>query len=248
MHMKLGLDARNRVRTARRDNGAMPGASLRLRRRWYADENPNPDPASSGGEGDGMAGNGQGSGAAEVSALPNGAEDLLRSLRTEAGDHRLKAKQAADAKAAAEAAALAEQGKYKELYEKTKGELDALKTVQDRATALETKIQATNENRVKRIPEAMRSVIPADYTPDKLSEWLDANEHLLTKVPAPNGNGGAGGSGGGGSPPQPKATPEQSALTSIAQQLGYNVKPEAVAARAKEIEAQRQRKPAPDKE
>lgn len=244
MQMKLGLDARNRVRTARRDMEAMPGASLRLRRRWYAEDDPNPEPASSGSEGDGNPGNE----AAEVSALPKWAQDLIKSLRTEAGDHRLKAKQAADAKAAAEAAALAEQGKYKELYEQTKNELDALKTVQDRATALETKIQATNDNRIKRIPDAMRSVIPADYTPDKLSEWLDANEHLLTKVPAPNGNGGAGGGGGGGSTPQPKATPEQSALASIAQQLGYNVKPEAVAARAKDIEAQRQRKPAPDKE
>lgn len=210
MQMKLGLDARNRVRTARRD-GQMPGASLRLRRSWYADENPNPDTASSGGAGDGDT-SGE---AVEVSALPKWAQDLIKSLRTEAGDHRQKAKQAADAKAVAEAAALAEQGKYKELYEKTKGELDALKTVQDRATVLETKIQATNEGRIKRIPESMRSVIPADYTPDKLSEWLDANEHLLTKAPAPNLNGGSGGSGGG-SQPQPKLEAFELELAKIA--------------------------------
>ena len=247
MQMKLGLDARNRVRTARRDNGMMPGASLRLRRSWYAEGDPNPDPASSG-TGTGDIGSGaNGSGAATVDALPKWAQDLIKELRTEAGDNRMKAKQIADEKAAAEAAVLAEQGKFKELYEKTKAELDAQKAVQDRAAALEGLIQATNDVRIKRIPESMRSVVPTDYTPEMLTKWLDANEHVLTKAPAPNLDGGAGGSGAG-SPPQPKATPEQSALASIAQNLGYNVKPEAVAARAKELEAQRQRKPAPDKE
>jgi hypothetical protein len=238
MFGNLGLDARNRVRTARR-YGMMPGASLRLRRTWYAEEGQNPDgAASNSGQGEGQEA--AGGEVMEVGALPKWAQDLIKGLRVEAGDHRLKAKQAADAKTAAEAAALAERGQYKELYEKTQAELDALKPTQERAALLEAKIQATNEARIKRIPDQFKPAVPLDYSPDRLSEWLDANEQLFTKTPAPNLNGGAGGSGGSGSTQQPKVTAEHSTLAAIAQQAGYNIKPEQVAARAKEIEAQRE--------
>ena len=135
-----------------------------------------------------------------IDSLPDWAQKLIKELRDEAAKHRVKAK-TAEEKAALEAErlqkeALAKQGEFEQLYNKTAAELEAEKAFRKRAGLLEEKISATNTSRIERIPEGMRSVIPTDYPPEKLSEWLDANERLLTKADPPPRDGGRTGDNG----------------------------------------------------
>lgn len=174
MYMR-GLDARK----AARRPGAESSVALRKRRAWFVDGVPE------------ASGEQQPSGEPDnIDALPSWAQQLIKDVRAEAAQHRVKAKQEADARNAAEAAALAEQGRYKELYEKITPEMARLQQAAERAAALETKIQATNEARIKRIPQQWHSAIPTGYSPEALSEWLDANEVLFIKKPAPSLDGG----------------------------------------------------------
>lgn len=193
-----------RVRTASRTPNA--GRSLSLRRAWYADGQ---------SQGTGSAGGGQaGTGSSTtddvpIDALPVKWQAEIKKLREEAAENRAgrtKAQEEAAAKAKElelaaqrEQQRLIEEGKFKELADKFGAEAAALRPYQERATALETRIKQHNETRIARIPEVMRSVIPGEYSPEKLSEWLDANESKLTTPPAPNIDAGAG--GGGGKPP-----------------------------------------------
>ena len=96
-------------------------------------------------------------------------------------------------------AALAEQGKYKELYEQSVAERDALKAKADAAEAYEQRITAQNTARIQALPEKMRKLVPADYAPAKLSAWLDDNAENLTSAPLPALD--AGKQGGAGKPP-----------------------------------------------
>lgn len=161
------------------------GLSLRTRRRWYADEPTPPPPANQPQPEAGEA--------EDINSLPAWVQQEIRALRKEAADRRIALRKAEEDKARMEAATLAEQGKWKELAEKRAQELDALKPASERVTALEARISATNDARIKQIPEALRTVIPSDYTPEKLSEWLDANLSKLTVSSAPNTDAGARG-------------------------------------------------------
>lgn len=187
--------------TARRPK---PGYSLRKRRAWFAEG----EDKSQDGQGEGEGGQ-QGSGdpmtslEAFLALLPDNLKAAgqlfitnYRKTEKEAGDYRMRAKKAVEEKATAEQAMLAEQGKFKELYEQTLDELKAAKTGVERIETLEALITATNESRVKRIPEKMRPIVPTDYTPEQLSKWLDANEPLLTQEPAPSLDGGRQGDSG----------------------------------------------------
>ena len=160
--------------------------------------------------------------------------------RAEAEVERIKSETAA-----AQDKALKEQGKYRELYEKVMAELEVERQHRERADALGKTISATNQKRIEQIPEDMRPVIPTDYPPEKLSEWLDNNASRLTKAPPPPRDGGKVGEAG---QPQIKVTEQVSRMAQVANQFGYNIKPEALAARQKAIEEARQRKPNPDTE
>lgn len=93
----------------------------------------------------------------------------------------------------AQAAAMAEQGKYRELYETASGELETLRPYKDRYTAVLDQAKANNAKRIEAIPEARRTLVPAYDDPMQVQSWLDANEkHLTDKPAAPNLNGGAG--------------------------------------------------------
>lgn len=101
------------------------------------------------------------------------------------------------AKSDAEAAALADQGKYKELYDQAApklAEYDALKAAHD---ALIEQVRAANEKRIAAIPEGMRSLVPEYDDPQRLAAWLEANSAVFAKSPAPNLDGRAGGNGNG---------------------------------------------------
>lgn len=229
---KSGLDAR---KTARRQD-AECSVKLWQRRAWYADE------AGTGGTDEPAdTGSGDLSSVENVAALPQWAQDIIRKARDGEAAERIKKNQLKEKMEADERERLAKQGEFETLYKKTLGELESLKTVAERAAQLEAKIQETNEARIKRIPQQWHSAIPTGYTPEQLSAWLDANEVLFVKKPAPNLDGGAGNDGT--NPPTVKVTPEQTALAGIAAQLGYNVKPEALAERQKLIDEQRRRNP-----
>jgi hypothetical protein len=131
----------------------------------------------------------------DVAKLPAWAQRIIKETRDEAKQRRLDLKKLEDQKREEETKRLEEEGKWKTLAEKHAAEIETLKPTAERLTLLEQKMQATNEVRVKRIPEAMRSVIPTDYDPIKLSDWLDKNEGLLTTPSAPTGDGGQRGDG-----------------------------------------------------
>ena len=90
-----------------------------------------------------------------------------------------------------------------------------MKAIEERSTQLENVIRQLNEERIKAVPESMRGIIPTDYPPEKLQEWLVKNAALLVKEPAVNFDACAGGSGG--SPVLPvKLTQEQKEMARLA--------------------------------
>jgi len=125
---------------------------------------------------------------------------------------------------------LAEQNKYKELYEEAQQKLSQLGTVQEQATRYQKAVQATNEARLARIPDERRSLVPDYDDPVKLGAWLDENEALLTtpgKPTPPPADGSAG--GGGSSSDAPGLPPGVQQAADIARQLGYSVNTDRVA-------------------
>jgi hypothetical protein len=125
---------------------------------------------------------------------------------------------------------LEEEGNWSELARQRQAELEALKPYQERAQALESVIRSSNEERLKRIPEDMRDLVPTDYPPEKLQTWLNANERRLVKQPAPNYDAGAG-NGSGGSTGGVQVTDADKRAAEIAKGQGYNVTAEDIAKR-----------------
>lgn len=129
---------------------------------------------------------------------------------------------------------LEEQGNFSELKTQLQAEIESLRPTAERATALEAIIRDSNAARIEKVPEMYRAMIPTDYPPEKLQGWLNANEALMTKPPAPNFNAGAGnGSGGSGTQP-PQLTGEE---LEIARQM--KISPEQYAKRKAERDATR---------
>ena len=126
-----------------------------------------------------------------MDGLPEGAREYIKSLRKEAETHRKAQKAAQDAASAADNARLAEQGKYKELYEKAVAEAAQFKSSEDRAKELESAFNANLEARIKAVPAELTGLIPRELPPVKLSAWLDANATLLTTRSAPKLDAGA---------------------------------------------------------
>ena len=121
----------------------------------------------------------------------------LESARKEAAKYRTELRQTQRAKTEAETAAMAEQGKYRELYESVKAKADAHDALQERLDALMTQAQAANERRINAIPEQMRTLVPEYDDPLKLAAWLDANAAVFSRPAPPPMDGRAGGNGGG---------------------------------------------------
>ena len=119
----------------------------------------------------------------------------LESARKEAAKYRTELRQTQRAKTEAETAAMAEQGKYRELYESVKAKADAADALQERLDALMTQAQAANERRINAIPEHMRTLVPEYDDPLKLAAWLDANAAVFSRPAPPPMDGRAGGNG-----------------------------------------------------
>lgn len=107
------------------------------------------------------------------------------------------------------------EGNFAELKTALQAEIETLRPTAERARALEAIIRESNEARINRVPETMRALIPAEYPPERLQAWLNANENLLTKPPAPAFDAGAG--AGNGTLAASKLTPE---MRTMARKLG----------------------------
>ena len=119
----------------------------------------------------------------------------LEAARKEAASYRTKLRQTEKAKTDAETAAMAEQGKYKELYQSVKAKADAADALQERLDAITAQAQAANERRIAAIPEHMRSLVPEYDDALKLAAWLDANAAVFSRPAPPPLDGRAGGNG-----------------------------------------------------
>lgn len=117
----------------------------------------------------------------------------IKELNAEAARYRHERKAADKARADAEAAALAEQGKYKELYESVSAKAAEYDNLRERYDALVAQVKAGNDKRIAAIPEGMRTLVPDYDDPQRLADWLDANSAVFQKPVAPSMNGGAGG-------------------------------------------------------
>lgn len=106
---------------------------------------------------------------------------------------------------------LAEQGNFKALAEQHAAEVARLKPIEERASALEKIIRDGNEARIAEVPERMRSIIPTDYPPEKLQDWLNKNASLLAQPPPPDFDAGAG-AGSSGNPSSMKLTADEKAM------------------------------------
>lgn len=123
------------------------------------------------------------------------AERRIKELNAENLRLRKQSDAAAKAKSDAEAAVMAEQGKFKELYQSAKAKADAADALQERLDAITAQAQAANERRVAAIPDAMKSLVPEYDDPLKLAEWLDANAAVFSRPTPPPMDGRAGGNG-----------------------------------------------------
>jgi predicted transposase YbfD/YdcC len=119
----------------------------------------------------------------------------LEAARKEAASYRTKLRQTEKAKTDAETAAMAEQGKYKELYEAVRAKADERDALQERLDAITAQAQAANERRIAAIPDTMRSLVPEYDDALKLAAWLDANAAVFSRPTPPPLDGRAGGNG-----------------------------------------------------
>lgn len=207
--------------------------------------NPNPGGTDSARDVHGDDDNNTGGGNS-IANLPAEVQEELRATRREAKNLRERLRKAeADADAArqkreqAEAAALAEQGKYKELWEGAQPQLEHLKALEAAEAQRVEQLKASNTARIEKIAQDKRSFVPDwlnENEPDKLVAWLNENEPKLGSVQAPNLNPGT--QGGAISPNVPT---EVLGAVNVAANYGYKLDPQKLAARKKQIEAQRQR-------
>ncbi len=202
-----------RIRTAGRVQGA--GRSLSMRRVWYSADpkldaqggEKKEDPSKSGDVDKDTDDDGESDEADEDALAKLSSQELaarLRATRREAAGYRTKLRgeeaekkrlldektKAERERATADAKKLEEQGEYKTLYEQQQAAIVTLKAKADQADAYEQKLQVRNEDRVKAIPDSHVKLVPKNYTPADLAEWLDANETLWKKPEPPNFDAG----------------------------------------------------------
>lgn len=128
---------------------------------------------------------------------PESAAAEIKSLRAEAAKYRKERADALKAQEKADAERLAEQGKYKELYEALQAKAAEFEPLKERYDAVISQVQEANEKRIAAIPEAMRSLVPDYNDPLKTSAWLDANAAVFSKPAPAKLDGGAGGASNG---------------------------------------------------
>ena len=102
----------------------------------------------------------------------------LEAARKDAAKYRTQLRQQEKAASDAEAKRMAEEGKYKDLYESIKPKAEAAAALQERLDAITAQTQAANARRIEAIPENMRSLVPAYDDPLKMAAL--ASSHSAT--------------------------------------------------------------------
>ena len=122
---------------------------------------------------------------AEVRA---GFDAELKEVRNEAAAYRTKARELEAKAEAVQASALAEQGKYKDLYEKTSADLAAAKKAGEELDALRAKeakrlerVRETVKARLEKLPEEARGLVPSSLDPEEQLEHVSKLEALVAK-------------------------------------------------------------------
>jgi hypothetical protein len=140
----------------------------------------------------------------------------IKKLRAEAAGYRKEKTAAEKARETAEAAALAEQGKFKELFEKAQPKIADYDGLKEKYDAMVAHIQEMNTRRINAIPDAIKSLVPEYDDPQRLAAWLEANAALFAKPSAPSLDGRAGGNSGAG------VTVTDEEVTAFAQRMGVD--------------------------
>lgn len=178
-------------KAARRAN-AEGLVNLVQRRRWHAED----EIEEGGADAPKTSKTPSDDGKVDLSTLPLVVQDYIKELRQESAARRKELESFRSEASQREQQRLKEEGRWKELAEKLQAEKAQLVPYEERAQTLEKKIRTSNEARVARVPEDMRMLIPMDYPPERLSEWLDANWERLSVKPAPDLDAGAGNGSG----------------------------------------------------
>lgn len=130
---------------------------------------------------------------------------------------------------------LAEQNRYKELYEQQAAELATLRSLQGELKRYRESFESTLQSRLAGIPEEKKHIVPEFDDPIKLSAWLDKAMPDLVIPVKPNAPKLDGGSGSGGSTGSATGvlSAQQQSLVDMARQGGYSVDADRVAQYAK---------------
>lgn len=120
-------------------------------------------------------------------------QDYVRELREEAAEWRKKYRAAEAERKAQDKKVLEEQGRWQDIAAEQAKELERLAGIGEQFEAVVKGVEASNEARIARIPEAMRGLVPP-LEPIELARWLDASESVLTR-PAAVGIGAESGNG-----------------------------------------------------
>jgi len=106
----------------------------------------------------------------------------------------------------AEEKRLTEANNFKELYDKTKVELEGLRPKAAVAEESEKVLQSVLESQINEIPEHFRTLVPEGLSTNQKLAWIAQNKPLLMKE---KGFDIAAGKQGGGSPDTTTLTPEE---------------------------------------
>lgn len=175
----------NRKLARRRSSEA--AVSLWKRRAWFADADEGRDDPD------------KGTGEADSKYKPadlEGAQKIIKALEKRLEERDGTISSLNDRLTAIEKAnrdKLEQDGNFKELASQRAAEVEKLRPSAERAEALDKVIRDINEARIKALPETVRALVPTDYAPEKLMNWLTANESLLKAAPQPEFDMGAGG-------------------------------------------------------
>lgn len=115
-----------------------------------------------------------------------------------------------------ETASLAEQGKYKELYEAALQEVEPLRAAKAELEQHITKIEKRNKDRLATIPEDKRAFIPDIDDALKMEAWLDRTLPLMVETAKPQAPKGDGGAKGNVNPTHLKLTAEEETFARMA--------------------------------
>ncbi|NBW13147.1 MAG: hypothetical protein EBR82_34515 [Caulobacteraceae bacterium] len=124
------------------------------------------------------------------------AQRIIRELRKENADRRVKAKEAETRLQEREQQDMAAKQEWEKLASQYKSELDAVKSRASVADELEADMRETLEAQIKALPRQFQSSIPDLGSPARTLKWLNANRHLFQLPTPPQTNAGEQGDRG----------------------------------------------------